>query len=326
MRTLNMQLTNPTVISLFAGCGGSSLGYQWAGFKELLAIDWDSRAVESFRANFQCPVWKDDIAKVSGDEILRFCNLTKGELDILDGSPPCQGFSTAGKQRVTDPRNELPYQFLRLVNELKPRVFVMENVPGMVRGRVKGLFVEIMLAAKALPYRVKCKRMNSKYYGVPQARERLIFIGVRNDLEIEPCYPAPTLTLISTKEALRTVKEPGPSIEPRSPFIRSVISRLRPGDGADKFHKNKSFFNTRRAHYDKPCQTITSMPCIIHPIENRYLTINECKILCSFPEEWITGDSFNNSWHLLGNAVMPKFMEAIATAIRINILERYHGV
>ena len=179
----------PTVISTFAGCGGSSLGYKWAGFKELLAVEWDDNAVETFKLNFpDVPVWKRDIHKVTGKEILEFTGLKPGELDVLDGSPPCQGFSTAGKRNVNDDRNDLSYEYIRLINELQPKVFVMENVSGMVKGPMKGRFKEIMRALKDTGYNVKCKLMNTMYYEVPQSRQRLIWIGVKDG---EPAYPEP---------------------------------------------------------------------------------------------------------------------------------------
>ena len=98
----------PTVISLFAGCGGSSLGYSMAGFRELLAVEWDDHAVATFRLNFpDVPVYHGDIAKLSVEECLRLAGIEPGELDVLDGSPPCQGFSTAGKRRMDDGRNRV---------------------------------------------------------------------------------------------------------------------------------------------------------------------------------------------------------------------------
>jgi len=134
----------PTVISTFSGCGGSSLGYKWAGFREFLAIDFDENSVETFKLNFpDIPVWQRDINDVKGGEIIKFCKINKGELDLLDGSPPCQGFSTAGKRRVNDPRNSLFESFVRLINDLQPKVFVMENVSGMIKGRMKGMFLEV---------------------------------------------------------------------------------------------------------------------------------------------------------------------------------------
>jgi DNA (cytosine-5)-methyltransferase 1 len=110
----------PTVISTFAGCGGSSLGYSMAGFRELLAIEWGDNAVQTFRLNFpDVPVYHGDIAKLSVEECIRLAGLGgPGELDVLDGSPPCQGFSTAGKRQMDDPRNGLFREYVRLLRGL----------------------------------------------------------------------------------------------------------------------------------------------------------------------------------------------------------------
>ena len=127
----------PTVISLFAGCGGSSLGYSMAGYRELLAVEWDDHAVETFKANFpDVPVYHGDIAKLSVEEALRITGLKPGELDVLDGSPPCQGFSTAGKRKMDDSRNQLFREYIRLLRGLQPKVLIMENVSGMVKGYI----------------------------------------------------------------------------------------------------------------------------------------------------------------------------------------------
>jgi DNA (cytosine-5)-methyltransferase 1 len=170
----------PTVISLFAGCGGSSLGYSMAGFRELLAVEWDDHAVETFSLNFpDVPVWHGDIGKLSVDECLRIAKLKPGELDVLDGSPPCQGFSTAGKRRMDDGRNTLFREYVRLLRGLQPKVLIMENVSGMVKGRMKIIFVEILKELKASGYHVSALLMNAMYYGVPQSRQRMIFVGVQ---------------------------------------------------------------------------------------------------------------------------------------------------
>ena len=105
-----------------------------------------------------------------------------GELDLLDGSPPCQGFSTAGKRRMNDGRNQLFREYIRLLRGLKPKVFVMENVSGMVKGKMKLIFAEIIRELKASGYHVKARLMNAMYYGVPQSRQRMIIIGVREDI------------------------------------------------------------------------------------------------------------------------------------------------
>ena len=135
----------PTVISTFAGCGGSSLGYSMAGFRELLAVEWDDNAVETFRLNFpEVPVYHGDIGALSVEQVLEMTGLKPGELDVFDGSPPCQGFSTAGKRQMDDPRNSLFKEFVRLLKGLQPRAFVMENVSGMVKGLMKLIFAEAL--------------------------------------------------------------------------------------------------------------------------------------------------------------------------------------
>ena len=314
----------PTVISVFAGTGGSSLGYKWAGFKELLAIDFDSHAVECFMANFpNVPCWERDITQVTSKDILEFCNLKAGELDVFDGSPPCQGFSLSGKRNVNDSRNTLFQQYWRLICELWPKVFVMENVSGMVKGKMKGKFIEILTTLKSGEYVVGCKLMNSKYYGVPQSRERLIFIGVRNDLNKKPSFPIPSNKLISVKDALSQIKEIGPYPQITNEFIKSILHKMKPGDAASKYHPKEHFFNCKKLWYQQPTPTImkTFPPGgIIHPTENRNISINEVKLLCSFPEDWQLGHDFKKAWARLGNAVMPKFMQAIAENIKKEIL------
>jgi site-specific DNA-cytosine methylase len=185
-----------TYISTFAGCGGSSLGYKWAGGRGLAAVEFDANAVATYRANFpDTPVIDRDIAKVTAEELMEVARIGVGQLDILDGSPPCQGFSTAGKRVITDPRNSLFREYVRLIEGLQPRVFVMENVSGMVKGKMKLVFREVMLALKATGYDVRCKLLNAMYFNVPQSRERLIWIGVRPDVEKPPTFPKAQGTL-----------------------------------------------------------------------------------------------------------------------------------
>ena len=172
----------PTVISTFAGGGGSSLGYSMAGFREVLAVEWDDNAAATFRLNFpHVPLFHGDIAKLSVEQALKMSGLQPGELDVFDGSPPCQGFSTAGKRDFGDKRNQLFKEYVRLLRGLAPKTFVMENVSGMVKGDMKLMFAEILRELKAAGYAVKARLLNAMYFGVPQSRERMIFIGVRND-------------------------------------------------------------------------------------------------------------------------------------------------
>ena len=284
----------PTVISTFAGCGGSSLGYKWAGFKELLAIEWEKNAVETFKLNFpNVPIWQRDIATVQGQEILKFTGLKKGELDVLDGSPPCQGFSSArGKRNISDKRNNLSFEYIRLINELQPKVFVMENVAGMVRGKMKGRFIEIMKELNLTGYNVKCKLMNAMYYEVPQNRQRLIFIGVKNGL---PKFPEPLKNIIT---------------------INNIFSNI--------IQQNRGQFDKEWISAHKPCYTITKTCSLIFKEKNgkeRKPIIEEIKTLSSFPEDFKLKGSFNEQWARIGNAVMPKFMYYIAKTIKNDIIK-----
>lgn len=277
----------PTIISLFAGTGGSSLGYRWAGYHELLAIDFDDHAVECFKLNFpDVPIWKRSVTDVGGQEILDFCKIKQGELEVLDGSPPCQGFSTAGKREVTDPRNDLFKHYIRLINEIKPKAFVMENVSGMAKGRMKGRFIEIIKELKGTGYNVKAKQMNAVNYGVPQSRERIIFIGSSTR---EPTFPPPT--------------NKGKTIGELFPYLT--------GHGNGQF--DMKIKNTNTVAYTL---TKTASMEFMENDKKRLPTINEALTLCSFPSDWKMNGTFIKKWARLGNAVMPRFMQAIAEHLK----------
>jgi len=327
-----------TVISTFAGCGGSSLGYHWAGFEELLAIDFEKNAVKTFKLNFDVPIWQRDIKTVTAQEILEFCKIEKGDLDVLDGSPPCQGFSTAGKRQVRDERNDLFKEYVKLIDGLQPKVFVMENVSGMIKGKMKGRFLEILQTLKSLNYNVKCKLMNAMWYNVPQSRERTIFAGVRDDLNIEPSFPK-SKEVISIEEALKNVinktfpplklveafkfVKPGKSIYQCCP--EEVLTKFFPRMVINKNYNFNSY--GKRQLKNKPCQTIEKSYRDISPIhfqENRHFTIEELKRISTFPDDFQFIGSFQEQWARIGNSVPPKMMQAIAENIRDNILNTYY--
>jgi len=203
------------VASTFSGCGGSSLGYRMAGFKVCWANEFIGPAQAVYRANFpDTPLDIRDIRQVEPADILSATGLQVGELDLLDGSPPCASFSMAGKrhkgwgevknysagrkQRTED----LFFEYARLVKALQPRVFVAENVSGLVKGAGKGYFLEILAALKAAGYRVRAQLLDAQWLGVPQARQRLFFVGVRLDLATDPAFPAPRSVRYSVRDAL----------------------------------------------------------------------------------------------------------------------------
>ena len=316
----------PTCISLFAGCGGFSLGYQMAGYKELLAIDFDDNAIETFKLNFKdVPIWKADISQLSGTKIMDFCGLKVGELDLLDGSPPCQGFSTAGKRQVCDTRNDLVNHYIRLVKAIQPKVFVMENVSGMVKGKMKGLFIEYIKSMKEAGYQVSCRLLNAKWFSVPQSRERMICIGVRNDLNMQPVFPKPHDRVITVREAIKDVK--------LETFCKSndVVTRqmihVPPGKSAANVRKDEMRFSWIRLHFDKPANTIPKsfrpgMNAFYHPIEQRNMTIEELKRLQSFPDDFKFIGKPIEQWARIGNSVPPLMTKVIAETIRDEIFAK----
>jgi DNA (cytosine-5)-methyltransferase 1 len=319
------------VVSTFCGAGGSSLGYKLAGGKVLLSIEWEKNACESYVLNHPDTLLLNrDIATVSAEEIFSLTGLKVGELDILDGSPPCQGFSTMGKRQVEDPRNRLFQEYVRLLQELRPKVFVMENVSGLVKGQMKPVFVEILQALKSCGYSVKARLMDAQYYGVPQRRKRVIFIGVREDLGLDPSHPSPYSQPISLKRALQDLASPLEALRPKGSAAQLAVC-LQPGqDGSDlrvALGGKKQDYSLERLAWHKVaptiCKTIRPGQCgLLHPDENRYLSTAELRRIGSFPDDYQLTGSLEEQWARIGNAVPPLFMKAIASHIHDCILSR----
>lgn len=355
------------VISTFAGAGGSSLGYRMAGFRILLASEFVPAAREVYAANAADGTALDgrDIRDVDPLEVLNRLNLSPGELDVLDGSPPCASFSTAGKRaehwgatkKYSDREqrtDDLFFEFIRFVRAMQPKVFVAENVSGLVKGVAKGYFLNILDKMKACGYRVEARLLDAQWLGVPQARQRIIFIGVRNDLEIAPAYPSPLPYRYSVRDALpwilrqgdnggfgkgvmRDAGLPSPTIGAgpssgngrASPArvesiegyaIAGEAAKLAPGETSDRY------FQLKRAHTEHPSQTVTAdggdvtKASVMHPTEMRKFTIEELKRICAFPDDFVLTGTYAQQWERLGRAVPPVMMRAIAETVRDRIL------
>lgn len=314
------------VASTFSGCGGSSLGYRMAGFRVLWANEFIDSARDSYEANKSKHTIVDgrDIREVSGRSILDAIGLKEGELDLLDGSPPCASFSTSGKrdkgwgkvkaysdkaQRTDD----LFLEFSRLLREIKPKTFVAENVSGLVKGKAKGYFLIILRELKSCGYRVSCKVLDAQWLGVPQARQRTIFVGVREDLGLYPVHPEPLPYRYSLSEAV--------------PWI----VREKRGGVPDNWQNS-----------DRPASTIvasgaglsptaylsggTYVEAIVigraHSYERRKFTIAELKRVCGFPDDFLLCGKFEQQWERLGRAVPPVMMQHIAAAVRDGVLRK----
>jgi DNA (cytosine-5)-methyltransferase 1 len=321
-------LDAPTVVSTFAGCGGSSLGWSMAGYRELLAVEWDDHAAEVFRLNFpDVPLHHGDIANVDPARL----GLMPGELDVLDGSPPCQGFSTFGRRQLDDPRNQLFRQFVRLLTTWQPRAFVMENVSGMVKGIMRTVFAEILQELKAAGYQVAARLVVVSYLGVPQMRKRVIFVGVRSDLGVAPAHPVPLTRPVTVRQAWAALDGPGLFDVPHGKGAR-LAAIVAPGTaGNDALRKRggkETNFSCKRLHWDRPSFTIVkdvrtgTGSGYLHPSEDRFIGVRELARVQSFPDEYDWGDGTYKQIHArIGNSVPPLMMRAVAAEIRAKILQ-----
>lgn len=359
-------------ISTFSGAGGSSLGYRIAGFRILWASEFIDAARDSYNANKAPYTILDgrDIRQVTADEILTAIKMQPGELDLFDGSPPCASFSTAGKRSAgwgkvkqysdkAQRTDDLFFEYIRLLRGLQPKTFIAENVSGLVKGVAKGYFIEIMRELKACGYRVTCRVLDAQWLGVPQARQRTIFIGVREDLGMDPVHPKPLPYRYSVREALPWIKEvrqievynepdrvacdePCPTVTNSGIGAKRIekvvvesetdISRYAIGAEWDKICKpggqSDKFFQLTRPDLDRPCGCITasggniSTASVVHPTEKRKFTIAELKRICAFPDDFILTGTYAQQWERMGRAVPPIMMSHIAATVRDEILAK----
>lgn len=285
-----------------------------AGYRELLAVEWDDNAVATFRLNFpEVPIYHGDIAKLSVEECLKQAGIGPGELDVFDGSPPCQGFSMAGKRKFDDDRNQLFREYVRLLRGLRPKAFVMENVSGMVKGKMKLIFAEILRELRASGYRVKARLLNAMFFGVPQSRERMIFVGIRDDLGIEPSHPKANSSPIPCGN-VRYAAEP---VMHHSSRIADMWKRLAVGQRGDDLSDSKgNNFGTTKVDPSKPSPTLlkgwTAGNGFLHRKECRHLSIPEIADIGSFGIHYRWSGKPEDAVRCIGNSIPPFLMRAVA--------------
>ncbi len=183
----------PTAIDLFSGAGGITLGLINSGFNVVYCADIDAACEATHRRNFpRIPFCRSGIEKIAAHDILRSAGIRRGELDLLIGGPPCQGFSILGQRQIWDPRNGLFHEFLRIAKELRPRCLVIENVTGLATLDNGAVLRQIGQAFSDAGYTIDCAELLAAQYGVPQMRWRMFFIGWRFDQGKRGGFPAPT--------------------------------------------------------------------------------------------------------------------------------------
>jgi DNA (cytosine-5)-methyltransferase 1 len=330
-------------VDLFCGAGGMSLGLQMAGYNISMGLDFVKDCEDTHNQNFpNVPFICGDITNIKGSEILNNIGLKKGELTLVSGGPPCQGFSTInGKSRfLENPKNKLFAQFVRMIDELSPTWFIMENVTGLLSMNSGSVKEAIFEAFKNIGYSVDAKVLNAVDYGVPQNRKRAIFIGNNAGYKIE--FPEPThgnnlsqlnfynnenlKPFVTVGEALKGISEKSKLANHIIPVHADIVLKRMsfvPEGGNRKeipkeFQPPQKFMNTYgRLHRDKPANTVhtrfdvASTGSLYHPTENRALTVREGARLQSFPDTYIFSGKKGSQYRQVGNAVPPLLAKAI---------------
>ena len=335
----------PSVLDLFCGSGGMSFGFESAGYKIIAGVDNDKKAIETFELNHKGSIGIcSDITQISYIEDIR--SKINEEIDVIIGGPPCQGMSLSGPRRFDDPRNILYQSYIRLVEEIRPKAFVIENVPGLTRlfnGQIRESILERL---RTLGYNVEYRILLASDYGVPQKRSRIVFVGLRDgnfDFEI------PKNPVVTTEMAISDL----PSLEnefgqdfvkysnlPQNSFqelmrkgsngiqghvaakhsekVKEIISHVP--DGGNYKNLPDEFINTRNFHVawtrfpsNKPAPTIdTGHRHHFHYLYNRVPTVRECARLQSFPDRFIFLGNKTQQFRQVGNAVPPLMAQSIA--------------
>lgn len=332
-------------IDLFSGCGGLSLGLKGAGFTVSAAVEIDLKAQETYRLNHpNVRLYAEDIRKLDPLELLQEAGLKVGELDLLAGCPPCQGFSRLRtKNKMTsasDDRNDLVRDFLRFIEIMQPKTVMLENVPALAKDH---RFVGMQDQLHALGYQTVVNVLDAADYSVPQRRKRLIMLASRVHI---PMVADKARKRLTVRQALKGMAEPGQGRdklhglgENRSQKVLNLIA-LIPKDGGSrkdlpvKFqlecHKRSNGFSDvyGRLAWDSVAPTITS-GChnpskgrFLHPEQDRTISLREAAVLQGFPRSYKFDIAHGKESIalMIGNALPPPFITAHANALRAGLL------
>lgn len=324
-----------TDVELFAGTGGLALGLEQAGFINKGLVEIDKDAVDTLKKNR--PNWNvihEDITKISSDPEGIFKYIPKNtEIGLLSGGYPCQSFSYAGKRRgLEDTRGTLFYDYAKILNQLKPKIFLVENVRGLTtmdHGRTLQTMIDVF---ENFGYHTTYKVLNAWDYGVAEKRQRMILIGIRNDLNIKYKFPKPHTYKPVLRDVLQNV--------PDSPGIKYSkkkydVLKLVPAGGywrdlpeeIAKDYMGKSWNSgggrtgmARRFSWDEPSLTLTTSPSQkqterCHPEETRPFTTREYARIQSFPDSWKFAGGVTSIYKQIGNAVAVNMAKDVGKSI-----------
>lgn len=326
-----------TTIELFAGAGGLALGVEKAGFHTLGLIEIDKDAADTLKKNR--PNWNvicGDIANISPLDLPEYFNLEVGELDLLSGGAPCQAFSYAGKRLgLEDARGTLFYHYAVFLKKLQPKTFLFENVRGLLTHDGGRTYQTIRNVFAECGYTIQKQVLNAWDYGNAQKRERLITIGIRNDLDgkVKIQFPKPH----DYKPVLRDVLQNVPESDGAqySASKRAIFNLVPPGgywrdipaDIAKEYMKSCWDMGggrtgiLRRMSMDEPSLAVLTSPTQkqterCHPLEPRPFNVRENARIQSFPDEWVFCGGIGSQYKQVGNAVPVNLAMDVAIEIR----------
>jgi DNA (cytosine-5)-methyltransferase 1 len=314
-------------IEVCSGAGGLSVGFMNRQFFPVLLNDVDKHCCNTLRQNHPgCAIKQGSFCDVDFSKY-------SGSIDVLMGGVPCQSFSQAGQRKgFSDERGNLFLEFLSLIDTVSPKVFLIENVKGLVTHDNGKTMDKIMNELNDKKYNVKWKVLNSNDYGVPQNRKRLIIVGVRTDIKAEYAFPEPETYKPVLRDALVDVPESeGHEYSGRKKEILAMV----PEGGCwvdlpvdvQKEYMKKSYYSgggkrgiAKRLDRNKPCLTLTTSPCQkqtekCHPTETRPLSVREYARIQTFPDTYSFSGSIANKYKQIGNAVPVKLAEHLAESI-----------
>lgn len=327
----------PNSIELFAGAGGLALGLEMAGFSTRALIELDEYCCETLRYNApkyfpNAIIFQKDIAKLDVKEVLDAIQMKAEDIDLIAGGPPCQSFSISkipkGGRTLDDPRDTLFLHFVRFVKEIRPKVFLMENVPGLLNKAKGTVFCRVLDAFSSIGYTLNYKVLNAADYGVPQIRKRLFILGSIDGRMLR--FPEPTHSkvypnlmglppYVTIRQAFSTLTSDMPNQElPRhTPKKIQKLASLPPGSSWKKWRF--------RDAWDKPSRCITGhcRDDWTHPEEPRAGTVRELATLQTYPTDYVFKGPimamnyvrFQFQYRQVGNSVPVLLAKAIGTAI-----------
>lgn len=323
-------------LELFAGAGGLALGLEQAGFGHIGLIEFEQSAANTLKNNR--PNWNvlcEDVEIVASRDLEQEFNILKGELDLLSGGAPCQSFSYAGKRLgIDDVRGTMFYHYATFLKKLQPKVFLFENVRGLLTHDKGRTYKTILGIFQDEGYQTQYKVLNAWNYGVAQKRERLITIGIRNDLCDKCTFDYPPKHDYKPVLGDILLDVPPSDCACYSDYKKAIFSLVPPGgywrnidvDIAKEYMKTCWYMGggrtgiLRRLSFDEPSLTVLTTPQMkqtdrCHPSEVRPFSIRENARIQSFPDDWVFDGTIAAQYRQIGNAVPCNFAKDIGLQI-----------